>query len=55
MLPMEPITIASDGNNITISSDVTLTDEALQTIAQIATSSVTDSLQVCVPSELLSR
>ena len=39
MVPMEPITIAQDGNNITIRSDVTLTDEALQTIAQIATSS----------------
>lgn len=36
---MEPITIAQDGNNITIRSDVTLTDEALQTIAQIAASS----------------
>ncbi|XP_070186546.1 uncharacterized protein [Littorina saxatilis] len=38
-LHMEPITIAQDGNNITIRSDVTLTDEALQTIAQIAASS----------------
>ena len=36
---IEPITIAQDGDNITIRSDVTLTDEALQTIAQIATSS----------------
>ncbi|KAL8593092.1 hypothetical protein ACOMHN_018018 [Nucella lapillus] len=38
---MEPITIAQDGNNITIRSEVRLTDEALQTIAQLATSSST--------------
>lgn len=45
---MEPITIAQDGNNITIRSEVTLTDEALQTIAQLATASskvMTDGCQ----------